>query len=350
VSFDFYARTRSARVTVTTPEGSKVRVENMRNDDGLFFSFEAVRTMDEDPGTLEIEISNLPPDVLALLKNAQALQIDDADAVLANVLAGLQTAVVAPDGSDGLAAGCLVVEVEAGYDGAVSRVFRAVGATARTSRPDDLTTITRFSAVENLDGVLLGLPLQTWDAGTPVWQVVDDLRKLAGLDSGNLSAATFAAICGEAKLDSPYHASGGEALRRIKSVLEYLPVRWLVDDRNIWICGRDTIPNAGGVPPYLQDERFDLPPILAIPERTEAGQLQVSCLLAPYLRPGRLANLTPGGLGAFAQGLSPELAAVVRADVPPGPYRIDQVTHRGEAEGGEWTSTVLLRPVKVAGG
>lgn len=348
MSLEFYAETRSCRVTVETPEGSKIKIENLRNDDGLHISFEAVRSMNEGPGSLTVQISNLPPDALAILENAQALQVDDLDAALANVLVGLQTSVVAADGSDALAAGCLIVEVEAGYDGAVSRVFKAVGAKAETDRPDDLTTETTFRAVETLDGTLLGLPLQTWPRGTPVWAVVDDLRQLAGLGAGNLSAETFGEIWGDARLDSPYHASGGEAIRRIASVLEYSPVRWFVDDRQIWICGRDTIPNAGNVPPYLRDERFKIPPIEGIPQRIPSGQLQVSCLLAPYLRPGRIVDLTPGGLGAFAEGLSPRLAEVVRARVPPGPYRLDEIRHRYESEGGACTSNLLLRPVKIA--
>lgn len=360
MTYTFYRATRSARLTVTTPEGVTITVDNLVGDSGFSLEFEARRTMDESLGEFTVSAYNLPAEAIGVIESAQVRRIDDLDQIL--VGAGLQTSQVASDGADALAAGFLVVELEAGYDGAMSRVFRAVGARSQSgyqgndsqSRGRDgrfvrsigeVTHSTRIDAVDALDGVLLGAPTVVFPAGAPLFDLVDYLRRMAGLGPGNLTPLTLASIIGESKLSSPYSLSGGEAGLHLKNVLQYLALRWFVDDRELWICGRDDVPNPGGFPAYIPDEVIEPDLLTTRPRRIDGGRVAADCLLCPRLLPGRLVSLTPAGLALALQGLTPSEQAVAYAQVPPGLYRLDEVRHTGAtSDMGRWTSSMVLRP------
>lgn len=343
MTYSIYRRTRSARLTVTTPEGTVVTVDNLIGDNGPSLEFEAQRSMDDNPGSFTIRAYNLPADALGIIEYAQTRRVDDTDRMLAGQ--GLRIDAVSPTGDDALQAGFLVVDFEAGYDGTMSRVFKAIGSKVRTRRaPGDLTDVTTIEASEDLDAVLLGVPLRAFPAGATTFELVDYLRQIAGLGPGNLTQATLAALLGESRLDSPYCLSGGQALSHLRNVLQYLPLRWFVDDRQIWICGRDDIPNASDFPVYVADGVTEPDLFTARPERVAGGRVQIECLLCPRIRPGRLLSLTPAGLSLAVQGLSPDAAQVALAAVPPGLYRVDEVAHRGSTSGPDWTTTATLRP------
>lgn len=344
MTYSLYRDTRSVRLTVTIPDGNTVTVENLVGDSGFSMSFEAKRTMDESPGEFAVTVYNLPPDALSALELAQVRRIDDVDRMLVDDI--LQTAGVATDGADALASGWPIVELEAGYDGIVTRVFKAIGAKVETDRTEGGTTDeTVIRSAENLDGVLLGLPTSVFPAGAALFDVVDYLRRLAGLGPGNLSPATLAGIIGPAKLDSPYALSGGEAMAHLRNVLQYLPLRWFVDDREIWVCGRDGVPNPYGFPAYVPDGISEPDLLLTKPKRDSGGRVVIECLLCPRIRPGRLVRLTEAGLALALQGLSPTAQQIAYAKVPPGLYRCDEVTHVGStSDMSTWTTTAILRP------
>lgn len=349
MAFSIYTRTRSARLRVTTAEGQVILVSNLDGDQGFRMNFSCRRAMDDAPGEFDVTVYNLPPDVLGQLEAAQTRRVDDLDQLL--VGAGLQSASVAEDGSDAIKTGFLVVELEAGYDEQLSRIFRAIGVRI-FSRPDSslTTTLTTITAHETIDAVVLGLPLTTFAAGTPTYEVIDYLRKIAGLGPGNFSPTTLAALLGDSRLDSPYPISGGQALDRLRALLEYLPMRWFTDDRELWICGREGVSGPNNSPPWVTDEIFEPDIILSPPQRDDGGRIIVECLLSPRLRVGRLVRLTEAGLALPLQGLSPSLQQIQRARVPPGLYRLDELEHVGDTGPGEWTSRLTLRTVVQAGG
>lgn len=351
MGFSLYHATRSVRATVTTPDGKRVVVENMDGNQGFYMAFEVTRTMDETPGEAWWQGRNLPPDVLGLLQAAQVSKPDDLDALL--VGKGLQSAVVAQDGSDATKAGYLILEVEAGYDGNVSRLCKAIGARV-SSAPDadDVTDVMSIRANENLDGALLGLPVQAFTAGTSLFSLLDYLRRVAGLGPGNLTPASLASFLGDSTLSSPYVVSGGQALSHLRQVLQYQRLRWFIDDREIWVCSRDEVPPPIPNPPpqWVQDGPPTLPPpVITRPQRDDAGHVTVTTFLCPEARPGRLMRLTEDGLGLTQQGLSPSAAQAIRANVPPGLYRVEEVTHRGDTADGEFSTTSRLRPVTAPG-
>lgn len=345
MSFSIYRQTRSVRLTVTTPDGAQAVVENASADTGFRMSFDCKRTMDADPGECVVQAYNLPADVLGLIESAQVSKADDLDALL--VGKNLQSQVVDAEGADALAAGFLVMELEAGYDGSYSRLFRAVGARSESVPDgDDVTLITTIRASENLDGALLGLPLATFPAGATLYELVDYLRRVAGLGAGNLTYAHLTSLIGASRLDSPYHVSGGQALAYLSNVLQYLPLRWLIDDREIWLCGRDEVASPTGAVPWIADgEPEELEPIVGRVSRDDGGYVSLSCLLCGRIRPGRLVNLTEAGLALASRGLSASAAQVRRAKVPPGLYRADEVSHRGDTGAGQYLTSLKLRPI-----
>ncbi len=348
MTFSLYRRTRSARLVVTTPEGAHVQVDNLVGDSGFSLEFEARRTMDDSLGEFTVTAYNLPSEAITIMESAQVRRVDDIDRLLVGL--NLSNEEIAPDGTAALQGGFLVCEVLAGYDGTMSRVFSAVGCRATSGyslgdESDDLTYRTRIAALDSLDGVLLGVPQRSFPGGTTFFELVDYLRGLCGLGPGNLTFESLRLLIGEARLTSPYHVSGGEALAHLRNVLQYLPLRWFVDDRQLWICGRDDVPNPNGVPPYVTDQIGEPDLLVTRPRRDDGGFVRADCLLCPRLLPGRLVRLTEAGLALALQGLSPTEQQKAYAQVPPGLYRLEEVTHTGSTSDMErWTTSMLLRP------
>lgn len=362
MSFSIYRRTRSARLVVTTPEGTVMQVDNLVGDSGFSLEFECRRTMDETLSESQVSAYNLPPEAITILESAQTRRVDDIDRMLVGL--GLSTSEVSPDGTAALQGGFLVADVFAGYDGTMSRVFTSVGARASSGYAEssgegqdrdqrgrfvkqvgELTYRTRISGLDSLDGCLFGLPQRSFPAGTTMFELVDYLRQVAGLGPGNLTFDSLRAIIGESRLSSPYHVSGGEALAHLRNVLQWLPLRWFVDDRAMWICGKDGVPNPGNVPAYVADQVCEPDLLLTRPRRDDGGFIRADCLLCPRLLPGRLVRLTEAGLSLALQGLSPAEQQVQYAQVPPGLYRLEEVYHTGStSDMDRWTSTMLLRP------
>jgi hypothetical protein len=362
VSFSLYRRTRSARLVVTTPEGQTIEVDNLVGDSGFSLEFEARRTMDESLGEFSVTAYNLPPEAITVMESAQVRRVDDIDRALVGLQ--LNTSEISPDGTAALAGGFLVTELMAGYDGTMSRVFRAVGARSSSGYADDdggqqardrdgrfvrrlggLTYRTRIDAMDALDGVLLGLPQASFPAGATFFELVDYLRRIAGLGPGNLTQESLAALIGQSRLTSPYHVSGGQAGEHLRNVLQYLPLRYFFDDREIWICGKDGVPNASGVPAYVTDQVCEPDLLITRTRRDDGGRVRADCLLCPRLLPGRLVRLSEAGLSLALQGLSPTEVELAYAQVPPGLYRLEEVTHTGStSDMNRWTSSMLLRP------
>jgi hypothetical protein len=301
--------------------------------------------MDDTLGEFSVTAYNLPAEARAIMESAQVRRVDDIDQLLSGLQ--LQTSAVDSSGAQALEAGFLVTELSAGYDGTMSRVFRAIGTRCKSGYEgaDNLTYRTTIDAMDAMDGVLLGVPLRSFPAQSTIYELVDYLRQLAGLEPGNLSYPLLTALIGEAKLSSPYHVAGGQALAHLRNVLQWLPLRWFVDDRALWICGRDDVPNFNNVPAYVAGDVAEPDLLLTRPQRDDGGRVRIECLLCPRILPGHLVNLTPGGLALALQGLSPTDQQIAYAQVPPGFYRCEEVSHTGStSDMDRWTTTALLRP------
>ena len=346
MTFAIRNKTRSFRVTVTPADGEPVVISNMQGDEGFAVEFRVTRTMDDKLGSLEVTFRNLPPDLLGPIEGAQVRRVDDIDAALA----GVQLFEDGPDqdGADAGPSGFASIDVEAGYDGNLTRVGRAVGCRILSDREDDdCTNVTTIHALENLDGLLLGVPSQTFPAGAGTHEAFDYLRRCLALGPGNATVDLWTAILGVSQFQSPFHATSGDALELLRHLTQFLAVRWWVDDRQIWICGREGWANFGQVAPYLPGAPKQLPPLLRRPRRVDGGEVECVTFLAPDVAPGELVVLSDATL--TFPGVTPSQQEILRADVPPGVYRVQVISHAGSSsDDGEdsFTSTIRLRGMK----
>ena len=342
--------TRSVRVTIVPPEGDSILIENLANNEGFEVDFAVSRAMDEAQGSIELKIYNLPVGLRGELEAAQVRKVDDLDQILArNGQANgweVFTGEVAADGSSALSVGLPLIKIEAGYDGNVSELFEAVGATVLSSRVDETTYVTEVTAIEALDSVMYAKPTTVFPEGSPTFDLMTWLRVATGLGQGNATAEQWAALVGDSRLDAPFYSSMG-GFEALKQLLDFLPLRWWIDDRQLWIVSKDG--QAGSlVPPYLPTISTLTEPMVARPRRIEGGFVQMVTLLWPSAIPGTIVPLSSNALGL---GYDPTPAEVARAEVPPGFYRIEAVEHSGttSASGDATTSCKLKGGFTVEG-
>ena len=347
-------RTRSARVTITPPfgeslgSGRAIIVENLQFNEGFELSFSCRRTMTPELGEMDVSIYNLPADLRGDLEASQTRKPDDLDQILASngVAKGwtVYQSGMSTDGSDALAVGLPLVRLEAGYDGTVSDLFEAVGARLVSERDDETTYVTRINAVEALDAALYAKPVTVFPAGSPTFDVMTFLRIACGLGQGNATADVWSSIVGASTIDAAYYSTMG-GFEALGQLLDFLPLRWWVDGRELWILPKDGQPYPPGVPPpYLPGAPIDPGIFLERPQRIEGGFVEVRTLLNPEYLPGRLMLLSPLSLGL--EGATAE--QIERADIPPGYYRIEEVAHEGTtAAGGSFDSTCRIKRVDL---
>lgn len=339
-------QTRSMRVTITPPEGPAIVIDNMEGNTGYEIDFEVRRTMTPELGEVSLSIYNLPADVRGDLDAAQVRQVTDLDQILAapGVPQGWQVfgSTMAVDGASALAVGLPLITIEAGYDGAVSQVFSAVGATLLSKRADDTTYVTEITAIEGLDALLYSRPTTVFPEGSPTYDLVTFIRQALGIGQGNATAAQWTALLGDSRLDAPFYNDRG-GFKALATILDFLPIRWWIDERELWIVARDGQPVPPGSPPPWLPGAVDLvEPLVARPERLDGGFVGVTTLLLPLASPGRLITLTPAALGL---GFDATPAEIQRAEVPPGVYRIEEVAHVGTTStGGDFNTQMKLKP------
>ena len=350
--------TRSVRVTIVPPSfdpttfeaslgitgvADSIVIENLANNEGFEIDFSVTRSMDESLGEIELKIYNLPVGLRGELEAAQVRKVDDLDQILArNGQANgweVFTGEVAADGASALAVGLPLIKLEAGYDGNVSELFEAVGATVDSSRADETTYVTAITAIEALDSIMYARPTTVFPEGSPTFDLVTWLRIATGLGQGNTTAAQWAALVGDSRLDSPFYANSG-GFEGLKQLLDFLPLRWWIDDRQLWIVSKDGQPGATA-PPYLPTISVLTEPMVERPKRIEGGFVQMVTLLWASAIPGTIVPLSANSLGL---GYNPTPAEIARAEVPPGFYRIEAVEHSGTTSAsGDATTTCKLK-------
>lgn len=342
--------TRSVRVTVTPAEGPAVVIENLSGNDGYEVDFSATRTMDPSLGECSVSIYNLPIEVRGAIESASVRAPDDLDQILSRLgnAQGWQVfgSGVDSDGDDAETVGLATVKIEAGYDGAVSEVFEAVAARVRSKRADDTTYVTTIEAVECLDAALYSRPETVFPAGSPTYDVMNTLRTYCGLGIGNATAAQWTALLGASTIDSPYYSASTDGFEALAALLDFLPLRWFIDGRELWIVAKDGQPQSlTAPPPYIPETIALSEPLIARPERLEGGFVGVQTLMMPTALPGRLLPLSAAALGLESV---PTPAQIRRAEVPPGIYRIEEVSHDGTTSaGGDFVTAMRLKPMQV---
>lgn len=356
-------QTRSVRVTILPPEVVLTRLEeslgleslaividNLSGNDGYEVEFSVRRSMDDSLGSIELAVFNLPEGLRGELEAAQVRKPDDVDEILARLgpAEGWQvfTDSMADDGSSAAAVGLPTVRIDAGYDGNVSRLFEAIGARLESERADDMTYVTTVAAVEGLDAALYAKPTIVFQEGTPTYDVMNWLRGACGIGQGNVTPETWTSLVGESIIDAPFYSSGQGGLEPLKQLMDFLPLRWWIDDRQLWICAKEGQP--GGGLTFLPGVLELTEPLIARPKRLDGGFVEVQTLLWPVAIPGHVFLLSADALGV-GYGITPGEAA--RAEVPPGYYRIESLAHEGTTSaGGDFTTTMKLKATKELAG
>lgn len=334
-------KTRSTRVTVTLPDGQVLTVENLEGNNGIETDFEVKRDMSPALGSVSITMYNLPKWLRGDIEAAQARKPDDIDQILATLGQAKGWTVyqsqMADDGASALAVGLSLVKIEAGYDGALSTLIEVVGARAVSERIDETTYATTITGEDSLDAALYARPTTVFEPGTPTFDVMTFLRVACGLGNGNVTPAVWTALLGDSRL-ADYYYSQMPGLDVLAQLLDFLPLRWWIDGRELFVIPKDGQPYPPGVPPPYVPDPVTLPGIiLERPQRLEGGFVEVRCLLTPSLLPGRLFLLSAAALGL--EGATPE--EILRADVPPGLYRVEEVSHVGGTGSGSGFDTVI---------
>jgi hypothetical protein len=338
----FAHQTRSVRVTIQPPDGPPIVVENLANNEGFEIDFDVARDMTPALGEVGIRIYNLPASLRAEIEAAQRRTPTDLDEILAGLGApsGWQVfeAGIAQDGSSALAVGFPLIKLEAGFDGNLSLIAEVVGASISSRREDDTTYVTEIKAIDALDVSQYSRPITVFAPGTPTFDVLFYLRNACGLGSGNLSFPLWQALVGDSRLDDYYYSSmpGLEALAQL---LDFLPIRWWIDGRDLYVLPKDGQPYPPGAPPpFVPDEPLTPDLLVEMPRVEDGGFVRVVCLLTPAALPGRLLTLSAAALGLG------DLTAeeIGRAEIPPGLYRIESVGHSGTTTAEPDFDTVLM--------
>ena len=350
-------QTRSVRVTITPAydeatifdpgiDQRTIVIENMEGNNGPEIAMSCTRTMDDALGELSLTIYNLPIEVRGAIEAAQTRKVDDIDQILArtgkaNGWQVFEDVTTGPE--DATSVGLPTILVEAGYDGSVSRVFEAVGVRMKSDRPDGLTYETEITGIESIDAALYGRPETVFPEGSPTYDVMNFLRQGCGLGKGNATPDVWASLLGESRLDSPYYSASTGGFEALSELLNFLPLRWFVDDRELWIVAKDGQP--GAAQPYINEVIELTEPLTMRPVRLEGGFVGIQTTLLPTATPGRLTWLTPEFLGL---GFAPDASAIARAEVPPGVYRFEQVDHEfSTAADGDALTTMRLKPIQA---
>jgi hypothetical protein len=317
-----YRSTKSIRVTITAPDNRVFVIENMRHNDGPEITFDVTRDMTPSPSEASVSIFNLPSSMLTEIEAVQAAQVDDIDRLLS--APGLfPGAPVFADEAEPEQAGILRLRIEAGYDGKLGVVYDGSGARA-VSQDDGRDTLLSITAVDDLQTRIYGRPATVFEAGAPTLGVVQALRSACGLGPGNLTPETWTALVGNSHIENAFNVSGSgfEALQKL---LEHMPLRFWVDDGEIWFAARD---GQGGAPAHLNEVVELDHPLMEKATKQDGGFVEFATLVSPGFVPGYVFPVTPN----LVQESSSR-------GIRPGLYRVESVAHKMSttASGGDET-------------
>jgi hypothetical protein len=212
--------------------------------------------------------------------------------------------------------GLIRVELEAGYVGSTSLIFRGDLRRAVSTRDADGSVRTTIEGEDGGLSVLAGRIRETFPAGTTTLTVVKACLEAMGLGTGNLIEVED--ILANQRLS---HATTlyGLASDQLSGILRRLGVRWSVQSGAIRFQPRK-IDTARGV--LLSADTG----MVGSPHRDAKGNLVVKSLLHPGL-----------SCGGFVQVYSIDAQHN-------GSFQVDKITYEGESAGGSWYCEMELKP------
>jgi hypothetical protein len=249
--------------------------------DGLACEFNVEKRLDSRPNTCELGIFNLSPDHRGELS--------------AKAAAAKKKKVV--------------VEVEAGYEGNVSRIFRGDLRFAFHKREgaDIKTTI---EAGDGEFSVSRAKIFKSWAPGTPVSTVLSDVVGALGLGKGNLAQATIAEFLGGGTAFVGGTACSGRAMKELTRITQSLGLQWSIQDGTLQFLS--TGQALQGTAVLLSSSTG----MIGAPDIDQKGIVKVRSLLQPDIFPGRKIKLDAAELQGF--------------------YRAEKCRYTGDTYGNDW--------------
>lgn len=249
--------------------------------DGLACNFQVEKRLDGRPNTCELQIFNLSPD------HRGHLSAISAKARTHRVL----------------------VEVEAGYEGNTSRIFRGDMRLAFHKR-EGADISTTIEAGDGEFSVSRARIFKSWGPGTPVATVLGDIVSALGLGKGNLAQASIAQFLGGGDAFVGGTACSGKAMKELTRITASLGIQWSIQDGTLQFLstgqaleGTAIVLNSGTG-------------MVGAPDIDQKGIAKVRSLLQPDLFPGRKIKLE----GAELQGF----------------YRVEKCRYSGDVWGNDW--------------
>lgn len=215
------------------------------------------------------------------------------------------------------------VRLEAGWDGASFQVFEGGVINVRTRR-FGTDRITRIECGDGVAGQQRGHANRVFSPGTPLFPVVDYLRRTMGAGRGNLTPARLSAVAGDRVNFSEAFVCTGLSRDLFGMLFRLLEVDAFIDDGELYMVRRgETLP---GDPVKLAIGSG----LLESPIRLEDDRVAVVARFHPGLRPGA--------------------AVVLASREVKGSYRVERVQHEGSSRGGGLRSMAELQDMSTVPG
>lgn len=319
---------RGVRLTVLPPQdlagvvrrdlltfNARPPVPGVRSEPQLAIGFQVQRSLAQPVGTATITIRNLGQtvrDSLAGIVRSQATWKPPAAVVKVD-------GVLRPGGTEvtSTLAGMAAVRLEAGWGGALEQVFlgTATRVLSRREGPDWVTTI---AATDGGFGLSKAVASKVFPPQTPALAVMEYLAQVLGV---TLAPTQGLSAIGGFKLVAGLNCQG-DCQQAIQDVCDALQLTWWCEDGQIWILGDgESLP---GQPLVVSPEL--IPGAIRLyreAEPLEDQGLRLQCALAPSCRVGHL--------------------VVLASSQQRGTYRVEAVQHQGEARGGVFMTTAVVR-------
>lgn len=326
----------------------EIIIENLEGNEGLEMQFSVRRGVDMRTSSAMVKIFNLPDNDLQRMAGASRTigRIEDVD--LGGPVWSIGMLDEVGTQATPAALGYAAVELQAGYDGALSTIFAGTlmdcmtsdehgqtqGSDGRSTpgRMHGITSETTLTASSGIAQVTLSSAGQTFAAGSSSFAVLDTLRRVLKLGPGNCSQDTWLRFLNQSALHTnkngqalfsatsvlaaPYIVTDA-ADEQLEQFLKYTGIRYFIDEGELWL-----VPRIG----YIAGPPAKLEPLKERPRPTPSGQLEVRAYLSVGARPGHLVDLDD-------PDIEPSLV---------GSYRCDHVDHDIGSNASEEASTTLL--------
>jgi len=256
--------------------------------DALDINFTAVRTLDKNPNTLELQIYNLNPDHRAYL-----------------------SAVSNP-----------IVQLSAGYDDNMGVIFLGDVREVSSAQDGGSDWVTTLSSGDGERATRFDRINKSFAAGTPIPTVISSIADELDLGLGNLNEATKKGSMIDAAFETQFGiVVSGSAKRQLTRLTRSAGLEWSVQNGELQVleAGKTLGTTAVVLTPTTG--------LIGSPAINNEGVCEFTALLNPNIIPGRQIHIDSATIDSV--------------------FRVERVTFYGQSAGGAWYVEVEASEVKT---